>query len=98
MEGTSFSIPINKVQEIIGDLAAGRPVSHSYIGAAMADWTPSWARQVNANNDGSWKIPEIDGAFVSKVFPDSPAGTGRLQMSHAIIDIGGTKITSSEDA
>lgn len=98
MEGTSFSIPINKVQEIIGDLAAGKPVSHSYIGAAMADCTPSWARQVNANNDGSWKIPETHGAFVSKIFPDSPAGAGGLQMNDVIIDIGGTKITSSEDA
>ena len=98
MEGTSFSIPINKVQEIIGDLAAGRPVSHSYIGAAMADCTPSWARQVNANNDGSWTIPEVHGAFVSKVFPDSPAGAAGLQMNDVIIDIGGTKITSSEDA
>lgn len=98
MEGTSFSIPINKVQEIIADLSAGRPIHHSYIGAAMADCTPYWARQVNANNEIGRKIPEVHGALVSTVFPDSPAGAGGLQTHDVIIDIGGTKITSSEDA
>ena len=98
MEGTSFSIPINKVQEIIADLSVGKPVHHSYIGAAMADCTPAWARQVNANNELGWKFPEVYGALVSTVFPDSPAGAGGLQMNDVIIEIGGTRITSSEDA
>ena len=98
MEGTSFSIPINKVQEILPDLSAGRPVRHSYIGAAMADCTPNWARQLNSNNEMGLKIPEVHGAVVSKVFPDSPASAGGLQMNDVIIDIGGTKITSSDDA
>lgn len=98
MEGTSFSIPINRVQEIIADLSAGIPVHHSYIGAAMADCTPDWARQVNANNAIGRKIPEVHGALVSTVFPDSPAYSGGLQMHDVIIDIGGVKITSSEDA
>lgn len=99
MEGTSFSIPINKVQEILHDLSTGVPVHHSYIGASMADCTPTWARKLNNNNkDMGWKIPEVHGALVSKVHPDSPAAAAGLQMNDVIVDVAGTKITSSDDA
>jgi S1-C subfamily serine protease len=98
MEGTSFSIPINKVQDIISDLSEGKTIHHSYIGAVMADCTPTFARQVNANSDSGLKVPELYGALVSRVFPDSPASLGGLQANDIIIDIGGTKVRSSEDA
>jgi S1-C subfamily serine protease len=98
MEGTSFSIPINKVQEILPDLAAGRPIHHSYIGASMADCTPNWARQLNRNNEKRLQVPEVHGALVSKVHSNSPAANGGLQMNDVIVDIGGTKVVSSDDA
>jgi serine protease Do len=98
MEGTSFSIPINKVKEILPDLAAGKPVHHCYIGAAMADCTPNWARQLNSNNDMGWKVPEVYGSLVSRVHPNTPASSGGLLVNDIIVDIAGNKIRSSDDA
>jgi len=98
MEGTSFSIPINKVQEILSDLSAGKLVRHSYIGASMADCTPHWARKLNGNKALDLQIPEVHGALVSKVHSDSPAAAGGLKMNDVIVDIAGTKISCSDDA
>jgi S1-C subfamily serine protease len=99
MEGTSFAIPINRVREIMHELAEGRAVHHGYLGISLATCTPDWARQNNARAaSGSPLIPEVQGALVHKVFPRTPAEKGGLRENDVVLEIDGRKIKSSDDA
>ncbi|GAX10101.1 hypothetical protein FisN_3Lh287 [Fistulifera solaris] len=99
MEGTSFSIPINRVREIMYELAQGREVQHGYLGISLATCTPDWARQNNAKLEAEqFRIPEVHGALVHKVFPRTPAEKGGLRASDVIIKVGEKDVLSSDDA
>lgn len=123
MEGTSFAIPINRVREIMYDLARGQEIHHGYLGISLTTCTPDWAHQQNMNNmnhhplhhlphqphwpmtDGIHReeqqpnyIPEVHGAMVHKVFPETPAESAGLRMHDIILEIGGIKVQSSDDA
>lgn len=101
MEGTSFAIPINRVRDIMNDLADGKEIRHGYLGLGLATCTPDWARQNNAdtNSDGSNSaIPEVYGAIVFKVYPRTPAEQGGLRENDIILEIGKAKVKSAEDA
>lgn len=99
MEGTSFAIPINRVQEIMHDLAEGREVHHGYLGISLASCTPEWARQNNYKMDAEFgRVPEVYGALVHKVFPRTPAEKGGLRENDVLLEIGGKRVQSSDDA
>jgi S1-C subfamily serine protease len=100
MEGTSFSIPINRVREIMHDLADGKAVQHGYLGISLATCTPEWARQNNLKTppDATTQIPEVRGALVHKVFPSTPAERGGLRENDLVLEIAGRKVESSDDA
>ena len=99
MEGTSFAIPINRVRDIMTDLAEGREIHHGYLGLGLASCTPDWARQNNADTkEGSTTIPEVYGAIVHRVFPRTPAENGGLKENDIILSIGGEEVKSAEDA
>lgn len=100
MEGTSFAIPINRVRDIMHDLADGKEIHHGYIGLGLATCTPDWARQNNADTQTSTNsaIPEIYGAIIFKVYPRTPAEQGGLKENDIIMDIGGKEVKSADDA
>ncbi|GKY92778.1 hypothetical protein MPSEU_000247600 [Mayamaea pseudoterrestris] len=98
MEGTSFAIPVNRVRDIMHDLAEGRQVQHGYLGISMATCTPDWARQNNLQADGSLHLPEVHGALVAKVFPRTPADRGGLRENDVVIQIGTKRVMTSDDA
>eukprot|EP00522_Entomoneis_paludosa_P000908 CAMPEP_0172471848 /NCGR_PEP_ID=MMETSP1065-20121228/68029_1 /TAXON_ID=265537 /ORGANISM="Amphiprora paludosa, Strain CCMP125" /LENGTH=859 /DNA_ID=CAMNT_0013229963 /DNA_START=169 /DNA_END=2748 /DNA_ORIENTATION=- len=115
MEGTSFAIPINRVQEIMHDLAQGKCVQHGYLGISLATCTPDWAQQQNNNHIQDHtespspenpeikrrqfqRIPEVYGALVHKVFPQTPAERGGLRTNDVILEIDGRIVQSSDDA
>jgi len=101
MEGTSFAIPINRVRDIMHDLADGKPVHHGYLGISLATCTPDWARQNNLRAEQlsqTFRLPEVHGALVHKVFPRTPADKGGLCVNDVILEISGKKIRSSDDA
>jgi serine protease Do len=100
MEGTSFAIPINRVREIMEDLAEGKQIQHGYLGLQLATCTPVWARQhnVDLDRDGSTHIPEVYGALVTKVWPGTPAEGGGLRENDVIMEIGTKNVKSADDA
>ena len=99
MEGTSFAIPINRVRDIMTDLAEGREIHHGYLGLGLASCTPDWARQNNEDTkEGSATIPEVYGAIVHRVFPRTPAENGGLKENDIILSIGDDEVKSAEDA
>ena len=97
MEGTSFAIPINRVRAILDDLSQGKEVNHGYIGISMATCTPDWARQNNKRMEGVM-VPEVHGALISNVFPNTPAANGGLRENDVIVEIGDKTIRSTDDA
>lgn len=101
MEGTSFAIPINRVRDIMHDLAEGKPVHHGYLGISLATCTPDWARQNNIRAEAlsqNFRIPEVHGALVHKVFPRTPAEKGGLRENDVVLEIAGKKVRCSDDA
>jgi serine protease Do len=108
MEGTSFAIPINRVKDIMYDLADGKDIHHGYIGLGLATCTPDWARQNNADTTrapsssssttNSANIPEVYGAIIFKVYPRTPSEQGGLKENDIILDIGGKMVKSADDA
>jgi S1-C subfamily serine protease len=99
MEGTSFSIPINRVRDIMNNLAEGREVQHGYLGLSLATCNPQWAQRNNVKAGADhMQIPEIDGALVHKVFPKTPAEQGGLKTSDVIVEINGKRVYNSDDA
>jgi S1-C subfamily serine protease len=96
MEGTSFAIPINRVREIMYDLAEGKEIHHGYLGISLATCTPEWARTNNAIPDAP-RIPEVHGALVHKVFPRTPAEKGGLRPNDVILKVNGKSVESSDD-
>lgn len=99
MEGTSFAIPINRVRDLMYDLAEGRQVQHGYLGISLATCTPEWARQNNAKADSTYpQIPEIHGALVHKVFPKTPAEKGGLRNNDIVLEINGKRVETSDQA
>lgn len=109
MEGTGFSIPANNVREIADSLAAGKQVSHGYVGVSLATCTPEWAQRMNqktalessthnAMKEHHVAIPEIKGVLVDKVFPHTPAEKGGLRANDVIVAIDGQTILNSYDA
>jgi S1-C subfamily serine protease len=101
MEGTSFAIPINRVREIMDDLANGKQIHHGYLGISLATCSPEWARK---NNAAARKvtvdtpfIPEVHGALVHKVFPRTPAEKGGLRTNDVILQVNGKYVLTSDD-
>lgn len=92
MEGTSFAIPSNKVNDILPMLKAGKQVHHGYLGLGLATCSPEWAKQQQGN------IPALQGALVTKVFRRTPAERGGLKEGDVLLEIGGQTVSSADDA
>lgn len=99
MEGTSFAIPINRVREIMYDLADGEEIHHGYIGVSLATCTPEWARQNNARVESNIAtLPEVHGAIVHRVFPRTPAERFGLREYDVVLEIDGKRVNSADEA
>lgn len=107
MEGTSFAIPINRVRDIMHDLANGKEIRHGYLGCQLTTCTPDWARENNAEPRGMTgsgssaarhKIPEVYGALVHKIYGKSPVHLGGLREQDIIQQIGSEPVKSASDA
>ena len=99
MEGTSFAIPVNRVRDIMHDLAEGKEIHHGYLGISLATCTPDWAKQNNLQTkDSTTRLPEVHGALVAKVFPRTPADKGGLKENDVLLQIGSKRVRSSDEA
>jgi S1-C subfamily serine protease len=101
MEGTSFAIPINRVREIMDDLANGRQSLHGYLGISIVTISPEWAKKNNAATQrvsiDAQYIPEVHGAMVHKVFPRTPAEKGGLRTNDVILRVNGLSVRTSDE-
>ena len=94
--GIGFAIPINKAKEIMPQLMRGEQVSHPYLGVQIANLTPDLAKQNNSDPNATVTLPEISGALVVGVVPNSPAATGGIRRGDVITQINGQDITTAD--
>jgi S1-C subfamily serine protease len=97
MEGTSFAIPINRIREILMDLSEGRHVSHGYLGVSFSTSPRDNLRHSNGNSDSAPHV-SIRGPAIECVFENTPAAMGGLKQGDIVTEIGGKKISSSDEA
>lgn len=72
-EGIGFAIPIDRVKDVVAELANGKTIAHPFLGIKMLTLTPDYARENNNNPNSPAVIPEVSGAIIVHVIPDSPA-------------------------
>ncbi len=96
-EGIGFAIPIDTAKGIKDQLARGENIAYPYIGIKMLSLNPAIARQLNQDPNSAIVFPEINGALVIQVLPDSPAAIGGLRRGDIITAIEGRKIETAEE-
>jgi S1-C subfamily serine protease len=94
--GIGFAIPINKAKEISQILAAGKKVSHPFLGIELANLTPQIARENNQDPNAAFLLPEVEGVLVIRVRPNTPAANGGLRRGDVITQIDNQPITNAE--
>ncbi len=94
--GIGFAIPIDKAKAIASVLQRDGKVAHPYLGVQMLTLTPDLAKQNNTDPNSPIQIPEINGVFVMRVVPNSPAASAGVRRGDVIVQIDGKPITSAE--
>jgi S1-C subfamily serine protease len=94
--GIGFAIPINKAKEIMPKLIQGQQVSHPYLGVQIATLTPDLAKQNNSDPNATVMLPELNGALVVGVVPDSPAANGGIRRGDVITQIDGQGVSTAD--
>ncbi|MDZ7967269.1 MAG: HhoA/HhoB/HtrA family serine endopeptidase [Nostoc sp. DedSLP03] len=94
--GIGFAIPIDKAKAIAAQLQRDGKVAHPYLGVQMLTLTPALAKQNNTDPNSPIQIPEINGVFVMRVVPNSPAASAGIRRGDVILQIDGKAITSAE--
>jgi S1-C subfamily serine protease len=97
-EGIGFAIPIDRVKDIVSQLASGNPIPHAYVGIRMLTTNPHFARQNNADPNAPAMIPEVEGALVMHVVPRSPAAHPLgLRRFDVIVAVDGSQVRDAAD-
>lgn len=95
-QGIGFAIPIDKAKLVQDTLARGGKISHPYIGIRMVTLTPELAKQSKNDPNATIIVPEIDGALVMQVLPNSPAAVAGLRRGDVITQVDGQAVTTAE--
>jgi serine protease Do len=83
-QGISFAIPANSARRVLeGIVKRGRMV-RSYLGVVMQEVSPALARNLG--------LPDLEGAIVTEVAPDSPAARAGLQPGDVIRTFNGKRV------
>ena len=88
--GIGYAIPSDYATEIADKIIAGEDVTHAYIGLSM--------QTVNAQNAFRHNLGVDSGAYVVEVAKGGPAEAAGIQVGDVITSIGGTAVTSADDA
>lgn len=88
ISGISFAIPVNLVRGVLQAIMRDGRVKRGWFGVESAGLTAQQATILG--------IPVINGLFIKKVYPNSPAAAAGLQPGDIITHIDGAQRTMSE--
>jgi serine protease Do len=84
-QGLGFAVPINMARYAMERLISDGKVTRGYLGLALQpDMTPELAKQFN--------LPNMNGALVADVVPDSPAGKAGFKEGDFVTEFNGQKV------
>ncbi len=92
-QGLGFAIPINRAQDIAGQLIATGKAEHPYLGIQMVTLTPELKKNINSNPNAGVSVDEDQGVLIVKVMPNSPAAKSGLRAGDVIEQINGLPVT-----
>jgi serine protease Do len=87
--GMGFAIPTQIVRPTVETLIRDGKVTHGYMGIGITDVTPENAK--------FFDLTDANGAVVSQVESDSPAGKAGLKTGDVITELDGKRITGASD-
>ena len=96
--GIGFAIPIDTAGRAMKELAQGKKIAHAYLGISMSSLTADAARQNNGDPNSDVVLPEMEGALVLAVAPDTPAHKAGFRKFDLIAELGGKTVRSAADA
>src|SRR6202140_1862590 len=85
--GMGFAIPTQIVRPTVDALIRDGKVTHGYMGIGISDVTPENAKFFDVN--------DANGAVVTQVEPDSPAGKAGLKVGDVITQVDGKKVSDA---
>ncbi len=87
--GAGFAIPSQIARPIAAALIKNGRVDHGYLGIGINDVTP--------DNQKFFDVANGEGAIVTQVSPESPAGRAGLRQGDVITSINGQKVAGASD-
>lgn len=87
--GLSFAIPIDVALEVVAQLKEDGRVSRGWLGVGIQSLDRDLAE--------SFGLDRPEGALIQRVFADSPAQAGGLEVGDIIVEFNGKKIDLSSD-
>jgi S1-C subfamily serine protease len=83
--GVAFSIPINLVKRVMGQMLAQGAIQRGYLGMQLSQgFEPNDALRLG--------LAKVQGALVEKVYPDTPAATSGLKPQDVILSVESVEI------
>jgi S1-C subfamily serine protease len=92
------AIPIDTAEKAVRELSQGRRIAHAYLGISMSSLTAESARQNNADPNSNVELPEMDGALVLAIAPDTPASKAGFRKFDLIQELDGRIVRTAADA
>lgn len=87
--GIGFAVPINMARNVMEGFLNGGRVARGYLGIDLQDIDAGLAKGFGA--------PTADGALVTEVMPDSPAGKAGLMTGDVIVGVNDKEISSADN-
>jgi serine protease Do len=86
-QGIGFAVPVSVARNVMDQILKNGRVTRAYLGVMAQEVTPAIAK--------AFHEPEVRGALVGDVTPDSPAQKAGLQKGDIITDINGKPVNDS---
>ena len=88
-QGIGFAVPVSVARNVMEQIVGHGKVTRAYLGVMAQEVTPSIAK--------AFHEPEVRGALVGDVTPNSPAQKAGLEKGDIILDINGKPVNNSAE-
>jgi len=88
-DGIGFVIPSNVVRDVMDKLISGKDVEEGFLARGFLGIVPN---DIDERVARGMRLPNTEGAIVSRVEPDSPADEGGMEVGDFIVAVGDHKI------